>query len=85
MSQLNKFTKKQKLYRDVFNTSAGEKVLADLAIFCHQYTSTFVPGDSNATAHNEGMRRVYLRIHSYLNKDEKEINKIIDQYRKGEY
>ena len=81
----NKFEKKKKMYQDTFNTPIGEKVLADLAIFCGQLTPTYQQGDSHDTAYREGMRRVYLRIHSYLNRDPVEINKIINDYRKGEY
>ena len=81
----NNFSKKQKMYQDLFKTPTGEKVLADLAMFCGQYTPTYREGDSHDTAYREGMRRVYLRIHSYLNRDEAEINKIISDYRKGDY
>lgn len=83
--KMNNFSKKQKLYQDLFNSPAGDKVLADLAIFCKLYEPTYQPGDSHSTAYHEGMRRVYLRIHSYLNRDEKEIKKIISDYRKGDY
>lgn len=81
---MGNFSKKSKLYKDVFNTPEGEKVLADLAIFCGQFSPTYREGDSHDTAYREGMRRVYLRIHSFLNRDEAEINKLINDYRKGE-
>ena len=82
---MSNFAKKQKVYKDTFNTTSGEKVLADLAIFCGQYTPTYREGDPYDTAYREGMRRVFLRIHSYLNKDEAEISKLVNQFRKDEF
>lgn len=85
MKELNKFSKNQKAYKEVFNTPTGEKVLADLALFCGQYSPTYRQGDSHETAYREGMRRVFLRIQSFLQRDEEELTKIIQNFRKGEY
>lgn len=82
---MSNFAKKQRIYKNVFSTPEGEKVLADLAIFCGQYSPTYQQGDSHDTAYKEGMRRVFLRIHSYLNRDDAEINKLINDYRKETY
>lgn len=79
------FKNKQKIYKEVFESNAGKKVLADLAIFCGQYAPTYQQGDPYDTAYKEGMRRVYLRIHSYLNMDHAEVDKIINSYRKETY
>lgn len=76
------FLNKQKLYKDTFNTPSGEKVLADLASFCGQFEPTYRQGDPYDTAYREGMRRVYLRINSFLNKDEQELNALVSQLRK---
>lgn len=57
--------KTEAAYR-VFETSGdGQTVLADL---CESYMdrSSFVPGDSHATAFNEGQRSVVLAIFALL-------------------
>ena len=84
MNLLNKFNKKQKAYQTVFAGEAGEKVLADLAVFCGALAPTYREGDSHDTAYKEGMRRVYLRIHNFLHKDPAYMSKLINEYGKGE-
>ena len=81
MNLLNKFSNKRKVYTATFECEAGEAVLADLATFCGQYGPTYRPGDPYETAYREGMRRVYLRISNYLNKDEKEMMSILKKHR----
>lgn len=63
-------------YKICFDTPEGQRVLKDLVQFCKYRDSTFVAGDPHATAFNEGMRRVALRIIKFLNMTEEEINKI---------
>lgn len=65
----NNFKNKKALYTEVFSTPAGKEVLKDLIQFTHVYNPTYVQGDASASAHNEGMRRVGLRIMSFLNKE----------------
>jgi len=61
---------KQELYRRVFAGPHGQAVLADLARFCRVYATTFVGGDSHATALGEGRREVFNRIAGLMALDE---------------
>lgn len=61
---------KSNLYKEAFRTAAGKAVLKDLEQFCHANNVTYVIGDPHHTAFNEGMRRVYLRIQSFINNKE---------------
>lgn len=63
-------------YQKCFETAEGQRVLKDLMAFCKYRDSTFVTGDPHATAFNEGMRRVALRVVKFLNMTEEEITKI---------
>lgn len=45
---------------------AAKIVMQDLALACHANTPTEVPGDTHATSHNNGKRRVYMHIYSQL-------------------
>lgn len=60
------FTDCKRAYQLVFNTPAGEAVLADLSPFCRARETCVVPGDSDRTYVLEGRREVYLRIRDYL-------------------
>lgn len=62
--------RRQALYRRVFAGPDGEAVLADLAQFCRAFTTTFVPGDSHASALGEGRREVFNRIAGLIALDE---------------
>lgn len=53
-------------YREVFESDAGKVVLRDLYAFCGAMTPTAVLSDSLATFFNEGKRRVYLRVFSFV-------------------
>jgi hypothetical protein len=55
------------LYRQTFiETDNGEKVLEDLEKRCNMHSSSYVAGDANATAFEEGKRAVILHIHNML-------------------
>lgn len=69
----------QKAYRQVFNTEEGKQVLSHLMKNSFITRSTFVAGDPHQTAMNEGSRRVVLSILAFINKDEKEMQKQIEQ------
>lgn len=79
---LNRFKRKNKVYKNVFNTPSGEEVLRDLAKFCGQNSSTYVSGDSHASAYREGMRRVFLRIQNFIEMDEQDMSKLLKQQEK---
>ncbi len=52
-------------YAELFKAGGdprGRTVLADLASYCNVGSSSFVPGDPQQTAFNEGARDVYLHI-----------------------
>ena len=57
------------LYRQTFNTDSSVKVLADLEARCNYRATSYVAGDANATAFEEGKRAVILHIH-YMMKEE---------------
>ena len=57
-------------YRNVFDSDSGRRVMADLFRFCRMGQPSFVAGDPHATAYQEGMRRVFLRIAGILRMDE---------------
>lgn len=54
------------MYTDVFTTNAGKKVLKDLEARCNWRALSYVAGDANATAFEEGKRAVILHIHNML-------------------
>ena len=66
------------LYRVVFGSPEGEKVLKHLMRKCHVFTSTF-QGDSQMTAFNEGQRHVALSIMKTLKIDQDKLLRIMDQ------
>jgi hypothetical protein len=66
-------------YKLVFSTPQGRRVLKDLLDFCHYNKPTYVVGDSYATHYNEGLRRVALRLTSFLNLDLQELNQLISE------
>lgn len=53
-------------YLHTFRTPAGQRVLEDLARFCHANTTCFAE-DPRVHAVYEGRREVFLRIQSHLN------------------
>jgi len=57
------------MYRQVFDTDPGKRVLKDLRKFCKIGQDILVPGDPHATAYNLGRQRVYLRIESIIKMD----------------
>lgn len=58
------------MYQECFRSAAGKEVLKDLAQFCLVNQPTYVIGDPHHSAFNEGMRRVYLRVQSFINHQE---------------
>jgi len=66
-------------YVAAFSGPAGEAVLADLLKFCNAGGTSFVPGAPDATAFEEGKRRVALRIAGYLNMTDEKILEIANR------
>ena len=54
------------MYKDAFGDNAGKKVLEDLEIRCNWRASSYVAGDANATAFEEGKRAVILHIYNMM-------------------
>lgn len=55
------------MYRQTFvGSDNGERVLEDLEKRCNMHSSSYVAGDANATAFEEGKRAVILHIHNML-------------------
>lgn len=57
------------MYGDVFTSEAGKKVLEDLEARFNWRISSYVAGDANATAFEEGKRAVLLHIHNMLEEE----------------
>ena len=57
------------MYTDVFSGTAGKKILTDLESRCNWRGSSYVAGDPNATAFEEGKRAVILHIHNMINEE----------------
>ncbi len=57
------------LYRQTFNTDSSVKVLADLEARCNYRATSYVAGDANATAFEEGKRAVILHIHNMMKEE----------------
>ena len=65
--------KNRKMYRTCFESEAGKHVLEDLRGFTGEGTDLFVSESATSTAYNLGMRRVLLRIQSWLNMTQAEV------------
>jgi len=59
----------KRMYTDVFSGTAGKKILTDLESRCNWRGSSYVAGDPNATAFEEGKRAVILHIHNMINEE----------------
>lgn len=57
------------MYKDTFEDNAGKKVLGDLELRCNWRASSYVAGDANATAFEEGKRAVILHIYNMLKEE----------------
>lgn len=57
------------LYRQTFNSESSVKVLADLEARCNYRATSYVAGDANATAFEEGKRAVILHIHNMMKEE----------------
>ena len=56
------------VYKQVFESDNGKKVLEDLEKRCSYHTTTHIKGDSHESAFLEGTRSVILFIKNMLNK-----------------
>lgn len=56
----------KEIYRHVFGSESGKRVLKDLEVRSNFRVSSYVQGDANGTAFEEGKRAVYLHILNML-------------------
>tara|TARA_R100000278_G_scaffold107438_1_gene84218 strand:+ start:606 stop:839 length:234 start_codon:yes stop_codon:yes gene_type:complete len=66
---MQEIAKLKLMYNDVFTSDAGAKVLQDLEARCNWRTSSYVAGDANATAFEEGKRAVLLHIFNMMEEE----------------
>jgi len=59
----------KQIYKIVFDSDEGKKVLSDLEKRCHFWSTTNVKGDSHESAYMEGQRSVLLFIKSMLQEE----------------
>ena len=56
-------------YKGTFATEEGDRVLGNLSAVCLEEDLTYVLGDANASAFNEGKRYVILHIRHLIDAD----------------
>lgn len=69
-------------YKELFESSVGQRVLFDLMKCHHILNSTFIAGDPSASAFYEGERSVVLRIMRKTKTDMKKFLKNLDEMQK---
>jgi len=66
---MNEVDKLREMYKQAFTSDSGVIVLKDLEARSNWRTSSYVAGDANATAFEEGKRAVLLHIHNMMTKE----------------
>lgn len=74
-------SRKQAKYKEVFNGSIGEFVLASIFDFAGFYKQSFVANDPHTTAFNEGKRAVALHILQLIALKEEDLREMVRNYR----
>lgn len=74
-------SRKQAKYKEVFNGSIGEFVLASIFDFAGFYKQSFVANDPHTTAFNEGKRAVALHILQLIVLKEEDLREMVRNYR----
>ena len=64
--QMKQVSQLKQIYRESFSSDNGLKVLSDLELRCNYRGTSYVAGDANATAFEEGKRAVILHIHNMI-------------------
>ena len=65
----------KQIYKIVFDSDEGKKVLSDLEKRCHFWSTTNVKGDSHESAYMEGQRSVLLFIKSMPQEENKNVKR----------
>jgi hypothetical protein len=63
---MNEVEKLREMYKQTFTSDSGVIVLKDLEARSNWRTSSYVAGDANATAFEEGKRMVILHIFNMM-------------------
>ena len=63
---MNEVGKLREMYKQAFTSDSGVIVLKDLEARSNWRTSSYVAGDANATAFEEGKRMVILHIYNMM-------------------
>jgi hypothetical protein len=63
---MNEVDKLREMYKQAFTSDSGVIVLKDLEARSNWRTSSYVAGDANATAFEEGKRMVILHIYNMM-------------------
>lgn len=73
-------TSRNRQYKNVFESEEGKLVLAELYKFCGLNRPSYVEGNPDRTAYNEGLKRVAYHIRSILKQSDKDIDKLLEDY-----
>jgi hypothetical protein len=65
----------REIYKIVFGSDQGKRVMEDLEKRCHYHSTTNVKGDSHESAYMEGQRSVLLFIKSMLQKENENVKR----------
>lgn len=67
------------VYRLVYATPEGRAMIHDLLRFCNFRAPVVVPNDPMMTGYNDGMRRVGLRIASFIGMTDEDVMRLSNQ------
>ena len=65
----------REIYKIVFGSDQGKRVMEDLEKRCHFWSTTNIKGDSHESAYMEGQRSVLLFIKSMLQKENENVKR----------
>lgn len=63
----------KKMYRRVFDTEDGQKVIEDLKARFWFHAPVHAPGDTHETAYRDGQRSIVLSLIAMLQEDNREL------------
>jgi hypothetical protein len=66
---VKELTQLRDMYKQTFGTDVSKKVLKDLEARCNWRALSYVAGDANATAFEEGKRAVILHIYNMMTEE----------------
>jgi len=66
---VKELTQLRDMYKQTFGSDVAQKVLKDLEARCNWRALSYVAGDANATAFEEGKRAVILHIYNMMTEE----------------